>query len=271
MRLQIIATRQPLSEDINYSLSTLLHEELAKKDVLTLTDVAPDVVHVFGDWDKKTVDAVCEIHRKAIPIIYTSLKGLQVVSIESEDGNAIIVKQNRRKILQTVDTVHVCGEKEKQTIEKYYRKASTKLIQNSAFTSLTDSETMINQMLSLYETTAKCHDEKIRTKISARVEKQNCGDKNINEILNQMLYIKYLMLRGGITQTLLDTLSMTMTRLQYDEDLMTTIVERMKLLDFSSSLLSVLEQKAGLTEGFMPFKAMNNKLTKRIENNILTN
>lgn len=270
MRLQIIATRKPAPADINYSLCQLLREKLAENKGVTLTDKAPDIAHVFGDWDNKTASLVKSFHNCRIPIIYTSLKGLQAVSAKENASSMISIKRNRSEIANRISVFHVCGEKERQAVERKHRKTATKLIYNPSITAMATPQDTISKTLALYEETVASHDQHIRQTIAERVKKTNVKETNICEICCQILYIQYLMLRGGITQELLDALSSTMMREQYDEDIMAETLKRLDMTGFTASLLPVLGKRAALTEGFMPIAAVNNKLTDSIENNILT-
>lgn len=58
----------------------------------------------------------------------------------------------------------------------------------------------------------------------------------------------------------------TMTQTNYDEDLMRTTLEKMKLSKFAAYTMSLLRNKANLTEGFMPLASLEGKEVERMEN-----
>lgn len=269
MRLQLIATQQLLPHNINHSLFSLLQEELSKKGGVVITEQAPDLVHVFGTWNNDTANVVEKAFKRKIPVVYTSLQGLQAMALRGCGGDIISAKRMRNKILNKVSTVHVCGEKEQEQVVKCCKKATTHIIYNPFFTSKTTNENVVTEMLQLYEDTYKVHEQTITSGITSKVESVESADKNVNIVCCKILYVKYMMLRGGITQDLLNDLSSTMTSMQYDEDVMEKVCAQLKMKSFAASLFAVLARKASLTEGFMPFPATENKTADTIEKNIL--
>jgi len=270
MRLQLIITRQPTPRDINHSLFSLLQERLAEKGGLLLTEEAPDVAHVFGAWTDKTADTVANLHKRGIPIIYTSLEGLQAAVETAHKRANINTTKCRNRILKAVNILNVCGAKEQEIYSKMRRSISTRLVYNPFFTSLTTDKKVLAEMLRLYQDTIETAEQNVRKTIATTVEQAESGDKNINNICCQILYIKHVMLRGGITQEQLDSLSNAMTTLQYDEEVMLATARQLKIHTFAAALFFVLAKKAALTEGFMPFPMKDNKASDLIGNNILT-
>lgn len=269
MRLQLVATQQLSPLNINLSLFSLLQEELSKRDGMIITEQAPDLVHVFGIWDNNTANMVKKEFNRKVPVVYTSLQGLQAMASKGCGYDAISAKRLRNEILKKVSTVHVCGTKEQEQIAKSCKKTTTHIIYNPFFTSKTTNENVVNEMLRLYEDTYKAHEQDIKASITSKVESVESTDKNIITVCCKILYVKYMMLRGGITQALLDDLCSTMTTLQYDEDIMERVCSQLRIKSFAASLFAVLARKASLTEGFMPFPSVENKMTDTIEKNIL--
>jgi len=269
MRLQLIATQQSSPLNINLSLFSLLQEEVAKRGEIVLTDDAPDLVHVFGAWDNNTAAVVSYHCKRKTPMVLTALQGLQAMAVKGCGDNVINTKRLKKEILRKVQAVHVCGEKEAEAVGKCNPNVKRWQIYNPFFTSTTTEEKVVNAILKMYEETYTTYEQTVRSEIKSMVESAECADANVNIVCQKILYIKYIMLRGGITQAMLADLSSTMTTLQYDEDVMSAMATKLKIKPFASSLFAVLERKASLTEGFMPFPATENNTTNLIERNIL--
>jgi len=268
MRVQIIVTRKPRASFVNYSLASMLKAGVEKHDDMLLADTAPDIVHVFGTWDSGTAKLVASIYNRKIPTVYTSLSGL--LSLVGNNGKVGHFAQvvHRNKILRTVTVAHVGGPMEEKALKHGFPGKPVCLIPNPCLTKTITEERMFSSMARLYQDTIDAHDKWARGLIDKKVQLVS-ENGIIHDLCSQILYVKYMMHRGGIPQSLLDCLSVSMTESQYDEDAMAVALKRLGIHDFTSSLLSALSQSSSLTEGFMPIEAADDKLSRKIINSII--
>lgn len=268
MRVQIIVTANPCTPCVNRQLATMLIEGLGQTEGVILTDKGPDIVHVFGRWDVHTSGVVTSVCARKIPLVYTSLCGL-VDSADALQGGARVQRTLARdKILSHVSVAHVSGALEEKAIKRGHSRVQTCVIANPFVTNVLSPDDALQDMVQLYRDTMEKHDAHIRAAIDTRA-KHATTDEVIATLCSQFLYVKYMLHRGGIAQSLMDGLAAQMTECQYDEDAFAQAVKRLGISGFARSLLSALSKASTLTEGFMPFDPMEDKLTSRIIRNII--
>lgn len=270
MRIQVIVTKPTETSSINFSMATLLKEHIEKQNDMTLTSQAPDIIHVFGKWSAHTANLVTKINKRHIPSVFTSLDGLQPLAHNAYNRpSSISVAINMKRIITNTTIIHVCGPTEARLTAVLCPQEKIRVIPNPIITNIITSSDMSHNMSIIYKETIDSHEKTVREQISKQVKSISSRDKNIIDICCHILYIKYMLNRGGVPISLLNHLSQDMTTKQYDEEEMSGIINKLKISHFTSSLLSVLGQKSTLTEGFMPISATDDKLATRIINNIV--
>lgn len=265
MRIQYIVSCRYNTNDVSIRFMTLLEEHICKFDHIEIVDKAPDLVHICGDWDIRTIRHIKRVIHNEIPVIFTSHTGLGFFSRKTRQHQKIMI----RKIAQQVSAVHVFGPLEKEKTKSTYPQTKIYVVSNPYVSATTDINKMISQMTEMYNSVISNHDtwkkERIKNKIKVLYSKED----NISAICSRFLYIRYLLNKGYIPiETLKDTASM-MTTQQYDEDEMEKLIKKLEIYDFVSSLLYVMHEKASLTEGFMPIQSANNRLSETILNRII--
>jgi len=270
MRIQVIITKSKTATLINLPMATLLQEYIQKQEGMELTSQNPDIIHVFGTWETATSKIMTKFFKRNIPIIFTSLDGLQAIVRKPSGIPNPIHTVNRKHIITNSTSIHVCGPLEKELTSRLCPEKNIITILNPTLTRMTTPQDMFNAMSEVYKDTISSHDRQIRESIDEHVKNVSGDDTVINSICSQILYIQYLLQRGGIHQYVLDSLSNDMTEHQYDEDTMSGIIDKLKIRHFTSSLLTVLNRKSTLTEGFMPINATDDKLASCITKNIVS-
>lgn len=262
MRLHIVNIG---SINIGYAekIKSLLHNNIEKnyKDIV-ITDQNPDIVHLFGDWDMQTFFKVKSIYNRSIPLVFTSIGGLQSLISCNKMKTSYIIKQ----ITKYISIIHVCGPIEKNLLSRINKNIKIHTISNPAISNIITIDEMVSQMIVLYRQTIMFHDNHICEQIKNKVNNICKSDAAISEICICILYIKYLHNRGFIPQSKLDELSQTLIKCQYDEEEMGKVLKNLSIYGYTSSLLSVLNKKSTLTEGFMPITDKEDKTAENILN-----
>lgn len=261
MRLQIVDIADIKAGDTNGNMMPVLKSNIAHISDIDLVDSNPDIIHLFGHWDMRTLSKVKSISKRTIPVVFTSVGGLpSLVSVNQYTMSFV------RQISNLVTVNHMCGPNESVLLTKISKNVKTKIIPNPVVSNIISIEDMIHEMTKLYQQVIISHDKQECDKISRTVASKCKSDDGISDICRKILYIKYLNNRGSVPQVKLDELSETMIKCQYDEDLMGTVLKSLDIYGYTSSLLSVLSKKSTLTEGFMPIEDTDDKTTANILN-----
>mgnify|MGYP006898302362 CR=1 FL=1 len=261
MRLQIVDTGKFNSRCYNGKIMSVLKDNIGRMEDIELTDLNPDIIHLFGNWDVNTLSMVKSLHRRHIPMVLTSVNGLQSL-VSLTPLQVSLMKQ----ITGNVVVTHVCGKYEELLLSNKIKGIRTHIIHNAVISNIITVDEMISKMARLYEDMIKSYDKQICDKIRKKVDDVSHADESISNICRQILYIKYLHNRGSIPQIKINELSQTMIDSRYDEDKMGGFLKSLGIYEYTSSLLSVLNQKSSLTEGFMPIAETDDKTAEGIIN-----
>ena len=269
IRVKYIIPDKLSDTHINRGLPDLLRQRLPVSGAMLVVDKLPQIVHVFGLWNSVYAKLLKRLRRKGLPVVFTSIEGLSpLLNVNGNTTNDIIRIAAIRQICTSCNIIHVCGNTEKALLESLSKKARTKAILNSMFTSLTDEETMLSMFQNTYISAYEQNTKLIRESISKKV-KTATNDGTIAEICSCLMYIRSLYISGCIPQKVLDDTTSTMMTHDYDETEMANVLKALKMLRFSSFCMSLLENRTQLTEGFMPIPAASGKIDNRMLNMIV--
>lgn len=265
MRIQYIVSCRYDTNDVNVRFMTLLEEHICKYDNIEMVDKAPDLVHICGDWDIHTIRQIKKVIHSETPVIFTSHSGLSFFSSKTRQHQKIMI----RKIAQQVSAVHVFGPLEKEKTKSTYPQTKIYVVSNPYVSATTDINKMISQMTEMYNSVIRNHDTWKKERIKSKIQVLYSREDSISAICSMFLYIRYLLRKGYIPIGTLEDTAHMMKTLQYDEDEMEKVIKKLEIYDFVSSLLYVMQEKANLTEGFMPIESSNNRLSETILNRII--
>lgn len=263
MRVRLITAQKVRPEYINYSMYETLCHGLADHGKIIVVDENPDIVHVFGLWNKHYADIITEFVSHEIPVVFTSLDGLPALIGKRCKMSACAYYI--RKITQETIITQVCGTTEEGIVKSVSKKAQLRIIMNPSYTSLTSREELLDSMEQLYENVANIHEKRIRSHIRSRVEALTHCDDTVKEICVQMLYLKYLLHRGCIPRGFIKELASILTASDYNEDKLATTTRRLGIYKMASRAIQVMDNLGILTEGFMPMSPINDKQTRKME------
>ena len=270
MNLQIIATRDFRQDLLNAQLQESLPQELIDRGSVDVVDKHPDIVHLFGLWNRESIKAIREFRVRRIPIVFTSLDGLPAINATAKSlSGQNVINACVKKISLESDVVHVCGSVEETAIRNLCKEAKTVCIKNCFYTRLTTKPSMLQALENLYASVVEKHDEKVSQTITNRVKEANINDKAIASVISRLLLLHTLYIKGSIPKTFLDDLSALLVATDYDEKHLCSVLRRLKLYKFASRAMQVLADCSTLTEGFMPMPPTDDKLTAGIKQNVI--
>ena len=131
---------------------------------------------------------------------------------------------------------------------------------------LVTTQLMSEAFCNLYVSAIQDNEARLKHDIDRYIERMGVDDKCINDICARILYIRKRYKMQNIPYPYLTETADVMTRSNYDENLMRSTLEKMKLSKFAAFTMSLLRNKANLTEGFMPLASLDGKEVERMEN-----
>ena len=270
MNLQIIATSDFRQDLLNARLCESLPQELMSSGSVNVVDRHPDLVHLFGLWNKESIKAIHWFKVRRIPIVFTSLDGLPALNptVKGVSGQSAL-NSCLKKVSSLVEVVHVCGSVEETAIRDLCKEAKTVCIKNCYYTRLTSKPSMLQALEKLYVSVVEKHDEEVRQTITDRIKEANITDKAMATIASRLLMLHTLYIKGSIPQNFLDDLSALLVKTDYDEKHLCSVLRRLKLYKFASRAMQILADCSTLTEGFMPMPPTDDKLTAGIKENVI--
>lgn len=254
MRVQLLISDLLRNDPISQEMIARLREQMGNDTNMVLTEKNPEIIHVFGIGDAKTLRTVRNSFRLYIPLIISPMGTLQPWN------RPLLPDSQMSKTLRKAESVHVCSQIELENISSLLDKkeqerknnTSIELIINPIVSKSTDIKELANRFRSLYENSAQNVDKRLTAHIWNQLGEFEECDKTIYDILFQTVYIRYQHLRGYITRDKLDCLATTLMNSEYDEMRMAEKLRETKMETFFSQLESVMQAEGTLTEGFMP-------------------
>lgn len=270
MRVKYIIPPKLRPDFINQEMYTNLRHDMENHDEVDIVDLSPDIVHIFGIWSSSYARRVERYRSIDIPVIFTSINEiLDIVSSSGHITSSLDAVMAIRKIASLNASIHVCGKTEENIIRKYAKKAVIKTVMNTTFTSLISRDEVSAEFYKIYVSETANNEKKIREMISTRIGSIGVNDKCILDICSRILYIKQRYHMQNIPLDYLKETAKAMTESNYDENVMRQTLAKMKLLDFASFTMTLLRNKANLTEGFMPIKNSEGKTVDKMEKVII--
>jgi hypothetical protein len=219
-----------------------------------------DILHAIGTPSQNIISIMRNARRRLIPVLFSPLATISPWNSSKYENFAL--KQG---------FIHAIGENEMKYLKEKFKKSNVVLIKNPGVTN-DISQTLFNaNFIQLYNEVILKHEDAIKENIAKKIDKLNddIQDNTMKEVLKNCMYIRYKYHRRQIEQKELNAFSSLLISSDYDEEKIAEIFDRLHIYDFMTSLEKVMEEKAELTEGFMPIPKTDNSLTKKIRNTIL--
>ena len=240
----------------------MLRTQLEQNGEVELTEKHPDLIHFFGFGDTGTMSLIKRARHLKIPCVITPLSMLQpwntphllLTQTHKAFANPDLFPQS----LLVVSSSLI----EQEYLQEKYKNIQLELLENPVVTTSISNEDYAHGMVEFYARLIASHDADIRQQIAKKIEQTGETDEAICEILRQTEYIAYQFHRGLIGDEQLALLGTTLTQSNYDESLMGERLSELGRAEFFAQLETIMQEKALLTEGFMPIPALPNTMFK---------
>lgn len=253
-------------------LSHQLSSAMASIGDIEIVDTLPELVHVFGNYTAVTARFVSQFSKRHIPVLFTSIDG--IAPLLSKDGfysKSLPLQQAVRSICKNATHIHVGGPSESAALQHYSPQLAPIVIPIAECTSLTTTEYMLSQFAHIYQAMHAAADQHLRTHAQSMAQAA-CGagpDEAITTVCAQLAYLHCLYTKGCIRRSVLTQSATLLINTDYDERQLSATLGSMNLLSFASNCMTLLQNEAHLTEGFMPIPATHGKLLTEMQNMIV--
>lgn len=217
-----------------------------------------DVIIILGCWNYKASRIVRQAHRMDIPYILIPLGDISRWNMKQPFWKRKIQKLfYQRHIVRKASLITAQTPLEQGFLErrKWRKTTPVILIRNWIFSSLATETSTVSETRDVLQ---HVFDEFE----AAKAEK--IGSKTDDLICRQLLQIKSRMPHQNIPISYLQQLNTLLYADNYDEDKLDEEMVRLKIDRFARSVFQVMTEKTGLTEGFMPLPALDNRKAKLI-------
>ena len=106
--------------------------------------------------------------------------------------------------------------------------------------------------------------EKIKERVALSLGEHKEQD-NEDAILEQLLQIESRIPHQNIPLSYLQKLQILLHDTEYNDDILEERIEQLKIRKFSQRVFQVMAETTGLTEGYMPIEAIEDKTSKQIQ------
>lgn len=269
MRVTLYIPRQ-LSDDTDGAARAFIAElrtALEQREDVEIVEQNADVVHLMGCWSKEADREMQRCQKLRIPVVYSTLGGLAPWTLRSH--RSPLVRQRQRKTISSAALLQVWGPEEHREIARRKWTSKVEEVRNSATAIDFSTEDLGAAMVDIYNKVATVHDKAVWIGIDSQLNDLMEGaEDDAKAVCRQLLYAHYYLKRGELPEVVLRELAQTMLHAEYDEADFAEDLKALGILDFTARLEQLMAESAGLTEGFMPIEAINDKKTERMRKTI---
>jgi hypothetical protein len=249
--------------EVNRELLAAITRQMHKHPDIILTDENPDIVHLFGAWEKEVSSFANQLYKKTIPYVYSPLGGLLPWNVKQHQYHS-----SQKKLTARASAVHVCSALEKEQINERQWNKEVIVIKNAVITNDIEETAMVEDFIKLYTDIIASYNFKTHEDIQSKVSNLEEEDENIRFVFGKILFAYHYIHRGNLSQNDLDDLSQTMTAVEYDEDKMAELLRKHHLDQFTARLEQVMMDISTLTEGFTTLPPIQDKTTEKMKASI---
>ena len=249
MRIRLFLGGDPDNNKIPELTIDMLRTELAKDTAIDLTDENPDIVHIVGAWTPSAVSVAKDALKKFIPMIHTPLASLSPWQKPTS---------SHVKLTSRCTTIVASGQMEKELLDDGSQRTIRNIL-NPVVTKQTSPIQMAEEYKDVYRKAIKTGDDELWESVVRKVSMIRESDEVILHICKHLLYAQCLAQRKNIPMIFLSGLAGLLTKSNYDEDRLGEVLRLIRLYLFTQRLEFLMQEKAGLTEGFMPVPMKDDK------------
>lgn len=266
MRVQLFMSEKTHDIGVNRELLAAITRQCQQRQDIILTDENPDIVHLFGSWEKSVSILANQLYKKTIPYVYSPLGGL--LPWHTAHHAHKIGLSAQKKIAARASTIHARSPLERNFLMEGKWNKEVVVIKNSAITNEIQEKEMVDDIIKLYNEIIASYLFKTREDIREKVLNLEEEDENIRYVFEKILLAHHEMHRGNMSQESLNGLAQAMTAVDYDEDKMAALLHQHKLDKFLGRLEQVMMEKSTLTEGFTTLPPIQDKITEQMKESI---
>lgn len=277
MKIQMETTPHASSKPQFMSFMNLVKSNFGNDESLEQTFTGgPDIIHFWGGWNKITAWHAHIAYSKNIPYIITPAEAYMPWEMTKTPlKRATGALHYEKKFVKQAQHILVCGKMEADYMKAMKWNSNISCIANPFVTYGITSEDAIDSLKKLYQETIALYDQHKRRMIVKKA-KEICSNAEINDptletieqLMEKILYLRYLYQRNNIPRQVLEELALFMKQQNYNEEIMAQMLEQQKLLKFTSELEAVLYNEGLLTEGFMPVIRRYDRTCEKITSSI---
>lgn len=266
MRIKFITPAKTRAEDMHIAMCDVLRQGLRDRENIQLVYGNPDIVHVFGRWDRHHVSLVRKLRAKGLPVLFTCADGFAGACRMCGMGMTVLSQRRcARAIARHGACIHVGGRCEESIIKGIEPNALIMVMTSPLLTASTDTSSFLDNILYIYNKVCKESDEMARDSIRKTIDRNDVTQPVTRMFVQRLLYLAHLYKKGCIPQSFLDDTVSFMASSDYDEEEARNILHKLKMLKYASQCMHLLAETSSLTEGFMPVRSKNGKDARRMK------
>ena len=272
MRINLYTTPTIRKNPAYYDYVLLLQKHFEEQAANVVSQENPDVIHFWGCWNWRMAQIAQKAVSRRIPYIYTPAEGLQPWNFKHGNSDKQLrATAYQRQLVKDAACVHVFGALEQEQLYALRWITNSIIIPNPITSNDISPQQAAETIEQLYRQIIEEHNKGIQEEIRQYVAHCQSLTKDISsspiwQILERILFVKYLFQRQNIPIQVLQELCDFMTNNDYDENAMADLLKRQQLTLFTAQLEQAMNEAVQLTEGFMPIPAVNDKTSNRILN-----
>ncbi len=256
MKIYFYISKAKNKIDIYQEYLSVLRDDVCATDSMADSDV----VAILGCWNKKSSSIASKARRMGIPYFLIPLGDLSRWNMHKPFWKRKLQKHLYQKSLaKHASGIIALSPMEKQFIERRKWNNNVLLIRSFVFSSLIDAESTKKQLDDEFSKAYDLYEANKIEKIASKTESVIC---------RQLLLIKSRMSHKNIPMLYINQLNTLLYADDYDEDDLNDEMDRLHITKFAKSVFQVMTTRTGLTEGFMPTPASDNRKAKTIESYI---
>jgi len=221
----------------------------------------PTLIHLFGPIDSFLIRIMRSAYSLRIPVVYTPF-------------GSFLPWNNRSlpaKYINYINAIHSSSLPEHQAFQaEVTDDKECALIPNPTVTNQLQWERASEKMNSLYHSTIRAHHQAINKQIASTIKSTGIEDTNIIQICHLLLYAQYELHRGELSLGTLSSIATALNTFPYDELKMASILSVLNIHSFTARIEAIAQERALLTEGFMPINKLDDAKTKEMRAKIQT-
>ena len=228
-----------------------------------------DIVHILGVWSSKANKITRKAKKMGIPYIVSPLGGISFWNMKKPTTRRPIQRMlYQKKEIKDAQAIVATTVAEFDYLRKRKWNSQIYRISNCILTHQISEAEMQAEFKSIYDKVIAKYEQRKAEKIKERVALslgEHKEQDNEDAILEQLLQIESRIPHQNIPLSYLQKLQILLHDTEYNDDILEERIEQLKIRKFSQRVFQVMAETTGLTEGYMPIEAIEDKTSKQIQ------